>query len=63
MADHPWDDLDEYAEAMLRAEAERMGCDLRALGILSRRRLAHIRKYEIPLSQVSATRDDEDEDA
>jgi hypothetical protein len=61
--DNPWDDLDEYAEALLKAEAERQGCGLRDLGVLSRRRQAHIRKYEVPLSQVPLPQDDEDNDA
>lgn len=56
------DDLDALAEQLLKAEAERLGCDLRELGILSRRRQAHIRKYEVPLSTMPIG-DDEDEDA
>lgn len=62
MAKGPWDDIDEIAEAMLIAEAGRLGCDLRDLGILSRRRLAHIRKYEVPMSRLPVV-DDEDENA
>lgn len=62
--DEPWSDLEEYAEALLRAEAEKRGCDLRDLGILSRRRQAHIKRYEMPLSRVPrATEGDEEEDA
>jgi len=52
MADEPWSDLEEYAEALLKAEAERKGSSLRSMGILSRRRMAHIRRYEVPLSSV-----------
>ena len=59
MANYPWADLDEYAEAMLRAEAERLGVDLRDLGILSRRRQAHIRNYEIPMSRMPIADDEE----
>lgn len=54
--------LEEAAEAILKAEAEKQGCSLRDMGILSRRRLAHIRQYEVPLS-VIPTRNQEDEDA
>lgn len=59
----PWSDLDEYAEALLQAEAERTGRDLREMGVLSRRRLAHIKRYEVPLSSVPTTSGDEEEDA
>lgn len=62
MSKSPWDDLEEYAEALLKAEAERRGCGLREMGILSRRRQAHIRQYEVPLSQVPIE-DPEDNDA
>lgn len=61
MGDKPWSDLEEYAEALLKAEAERQGCDLRKLGILSRRRQAHIRKYEIPMSLLPAKESEEDD--
>lgn len=50
--DEPWSDLEEYAEALLKAEAERRGCSLRELGVLSAARLVRIRKFEVPLSQV-----------
>lgn len=60
MAKSPWDDLEEYAEALLKAEAERQGCGLRDMGILSRRRQAHIRQYEVPLSQVPMEPEDDD---
>lgn len=60
MDDQPWADLDEYAEQMLRAEAERRGVTLRDLGVLSARRIAHIKRYEVPLSALPILRDDEE---
>lgn len=57
------DDLEREAEALLREEAKRRHCDLRDLGVLSRRRMAHIRKYEVPLSSVPLAREDEDDNA
>ncbi len=47
---------------MLKADAERQGVDLRSLGILSRRRQAHIKRYETPMSLIYVPLE-EDEDA
>lgn len=62
MDDKPWADLDQYAEEMLKAEADRLGLDLRDLGILSRRRINRIKRYEVPLSSVPLRGVDDDEE-
>ena len=76
---NPWSDLDEYAEAMLKAEAEKRGLTLADLGVLSQHRMSpctctakkkkpcgrinHFERYSLDAMRDDLRKRDEDNDA
>lgn len=72
---NPWDDLEEYAEALLVSEAEKQGKTLADMGVLSRRRMGrctcspgkkscgrinHFEKYSLEAMRDDLLKQDED---